>query len=327
MDEKVDIQDSTENGMPAAATKTPPGLDPRETMASSISTMASHDDTLLAECYSPCSPNNDDMPYYPSERDRRFQDLPVEVAAIMNTGDVDALCEALSALPSHVADTALFRAAQFNQAFFIEPLVSRCGADVNAVDPRTSDTVLHVAAGERAVETVQALLAAGAVTGKKNNRGGTALMCAITQLGHLNLPGRATATIKALLDTAGYVHSRDVWTEETPMTYAVNEGNEEVVKMLLAAGAPVNSPAKVPFYRREGDAPTGFWAPLHAAASKGNKAMVSLLLAAGADPNGRDKKGRTPLHYAGKVEESGCYGVLLTAGADKRAYDSDGKFP
>jgi cytohesin len=224
-----------------------------------------------------------------------------------------------------VADTALFRAAQFNQAFFIQPLIERCSADVDAVDPRNNDTVLHVAAGQRAVETVQELLAAGAAYNKANTQGHSALMRAVQQIVWQNLPGRATATIKAMLDKAGYMHSRGVWNEETPLTFAVGSGNMEVAKMLMAAGAPVNSPAKVPFYKREGDAPTGFWAPLHAAAQRDDANMVSMLLAAGADPNGRDKKGRTPLHYAA-THGGQCYALLLAAGA-KRAYDSDFKFP
>lgn len=263
--------------------------------------------------------------YYPSSRDSRFCDLPVDIATIMNTGDVDALCEALATHPRHVADTALFRAAQFNQAFFIQPLIERCSADVDAVDPRNNDTVLHVAAGQRAVETVQELLAAGAAYNKANTQGHSALMRAVQQIVWQNLPGRATATIKAMLDKAGYMHSRGVWNEETPLTFAVGSGNMEVAKMLMAAGAPVNSPAKVPFYKREGDAPTGFWAPLHAAAQRDDANMVSMLLAAGADPNGRDKKGRTPLHYAA-THGGQCYALLLAAGA-KRAYDSDFKFP
>ena len=267
-----------------------------------------------------------DAHYYPSERDRRFCDLPVEVAAIMNTGDVDAMCEALAALPSHVADTALFRAAQFNQAFFIEPLVKRCGADINAVDPRNNETALHTAANQRCVETVEKLLTAGVNYGKTNKNGDTALMVAVHQLVWQNLPGRAEATIKLMLEKAGYAHSRAAWSEETPLTFAVAQGNKTVVKQLLAAGAPVNSPAKVPIYRREGDAPTGFWAPLHAAARKGDKDMISLLLAAGANPNGRDGKGRTPLHYA-HTHENSCYEALLDAGADNGAYDSNGVYP
>lgn len=265
--------------------------------------------------------------YYPSQRDRRFCDLPIDIATIMNTGDVDALCAALETQPRHVAETALFRAAQFNQAFFIEPLVTRCSADVNAVDPRTNCTVLHVAAENRSVETVQALLVAGAAYDTKNKAGHSALMCAVQQLVWQNLPGRATATIKAILDKAGYVHSRGVWNEETPLSFAADHGDMAVVKMLLDAGAPVNAPAKVQVYKQYPDAaPIGFWSPLHSAARKGDADMLSVLLAAGANPNGRDGKGRTPLHYAVKHENT-CYSLLLTAGADKGAYDSDYKFP
>ena len=262
-------------------------------------------------------------PYYPSQCDSRFHDLPIDIAAIMNTGDADAVCAAMAAHPRHVADTALFRAAQFNQAGLIAPLVERSKANVNAVDPRQNDTPLHVAADQRSVETVQALLAAGA-TLKNNQRGNSPLMVAVHQLVWQNLPGRALATITALL-TAGYMHSRNIWNEETPLTFAAGQGNLEVVKLLLDAGAPVNSPAKVPFYSRPDDAPTGFRAPLHAAAEKGNTAMVNLLLAAGADPNCRDKRGRTPLHYAAEYDNS-CYSLLVAAGADVRAYDSDYKF-
>ncbi len=266
--------------------------------------------------------------YYPSSRDLRFQDLPMEIAAIMNTGDIDAMCAALSTQPRHVADTALFRAAQFNQAGLIGPLVSRCRADVNAVDPRHNDTVLHVAAENRAVETVQALLAAGAAADKKNTAGHSTLMCAVQQIVWQNLPGRAVATIKAILDTVGYVHSCGVWNEETPMTFAVARGDDTVVKMLLAAGAPVNSPPRAQGYKQYPDAaPIGFLAPLHAAAKNGDKAMISLLLSAGADPNGRDKKGRTPLHYVCKHEAFACYKLLIDAGASVHAYDSDYKYP
>jgi len=269
-----------------------------------------------------------DSHYFPSQRDRRFQDLPVEVSSIMNTGDVDVLCTALAALPRHVADTALFRAAQFNQAFFIQPLIERCSADPNALDPRNDSTALHVAAHESAAETAVALLDAGTEYSKKDKNGATALMAACWLL---NAYGdyhrlKAEKMITTLLENAGYVHSCTAWTEETPLSFAVSQGNESVVKLLLAAGAPINAPAKVPFYKRIGDAPTGFRSPLHAAAAKGDLAMIQLLLAAGADPNGRDGNGRTPLHYANKYENS-CFEELIKAGADKNAYDSKGMFP
>ena len=76
----------------------------------------------------------------------------------------------------------------------------------------------------------------------------------------------------------------------TKLHVAAQDGNIDVVRMLLGAGADTNIMNK--------DGRT----PLHCAAWGGRTDHVRLLLDAGADINLMSNKGKTPLHYA---EEKG----------------------
>jgi len=72
---------------------------------------------------------------------------------------------------------------------------------------------------------------------------------------------------------------------------AVYDGNIEVVKQQLAAGADVHAKLK--------DGTT----PLHPAAAWGQKEIVKLLIAEGADVNAKSDFGGTPLDWAEVVED------------------------
>ncbi|MDE2642040.1 MAG: ankyrin repeat domain-containing protein, partial [Verrucomicrobiota bacterium] len=93
---------------------------------------------------------------------------------------------------------------------------------------------------------------------------------------------------------------------------AALEGNIEVVKQHLAAGADVNTKHK----------PYG--TPLHSAA---NKEIAELLIANGADVNAKDIYDRTPLHAVAEEGHKAVADLLIAKGADMNATDVDGWTP
>ena len=75
----------------------------------------------------------------------------------------------------------------------------------------------------------------------------------------------------------------------TPLHHAVQQGHEEVAKILINAGANVNKKMSPEQWE---------WTPLHVAVKYKFVEMVRLLVRNGADINARDAKGGTPLSYA-----------------------------
>lgn len=107
--------------------------------------------------------------------------------------------------------------------------------------------------------------------------------------------------VRALLSLGFNVNEREAdQYGKTPLYVAVGCENEEIVKVLIAAGAAVN--AKI----------TGGKTSLHAAVN--NEEILRLLLAAGANVNIKDDEGNTPLHLA--VGRMKITVFLSNAGAD-----------
>lgn len=71
----------------------------------------------------------------------------------------------------------------------------------------------------------------------------------------------------------------------TPLTLAVRDGYEEIIRLLIAAGADVNAGDKK-------------YTPLTLAVKKRHKEIIKLLIVAGADVNKEDYRGHTPLAEA-----------------------------
>lgn len=80
------------------------------------------------------------------------------------------------------------------------------------------------------------------------------------------------------------------WMTGTPLHSAVSSRDDDVVAILLSAGADPNA-------RQQGG-----WTPMHGAAHNGDVRATGLLLEAGADPSARNDEGRSVLELA---EEGG----------------------
>jgi ankyrin repeat protein len=107
----------------------------------------------------------------------------------------------------------------------------------------------------------------------------------------------------------------------TPLCLAAHFGHEEVVKLLLAAGADPNQVCENPMHVR----------PLHSAVAGGNEqvalGIVKQLIARGADPNLRQEGGWAPLHEAVSQSYKSVVQFLVTHGADPNAQGTDGRKP
>lgn len=99
----------------------------------------------------------------------------------------------------------------------------------------------------------------------------------------------------------------------TPLMTAVINGNPDLVKFLIKAGADVN--------RRQVFGRTA----LMYAARGGNREIVDLLIAAKAKPNARDKNGSTALMGAVQHQKEEAVRLLLERGARVDIRDSDNK--
>jgi ankyrin repeat protein len=106
--------------------------------------------------------------------------------------------------------------------------------------------------------------------------------------------------VKRLIAKKANVSSRDS-KKRSPLHIAVEKGNKDLVKLLLDAGADVNA---LDF---------NYISPLHIAVEKGNKDLVKLLLDAGADVNALDFKYISPLHIALKSKNQEIETILLNA--------------
>ena len=173
------------------------------------------------------------------------------------------------------------------------------------------DYPLNVAAIFGPVETVVALLEAGADIERPNRDG-------LRPLHSAAISGRAE--IVALLIQKGAVVDAKDRKGRTPLvSFAVFGGSDiEIPKMLLVAGAgPDIESAK------EDDGATA----LQYAAATGNLELAELLIAAHADVNHRSALGDTPLLQAVSDEHLDVARLLIANGADVNLANNFGKTP
>ena len=98
----------------------------------------------------------------------------------------------------------------------------------------------------------------------------------------------------------------------TPLHGAAEGGHEEIVKLLIVAGADLHA-TTVPMLGGGG------WTPLHSAARQGHRGIVELLIEKGTDVNARDSSGKSALHDAASIGHKEIVKLLIIKGADLNA--------
>ena len=125
------------------------------------------------------------------------------------------------------------------------------------------------------------------------------------------------AAIKAALAVGSKegVDAQERMSQRTALHFAAENGNAEIVAMLIEAKANPNAQDR-----------TGK-TPVTVAAERGQAAALKALLAANGDPNVRDQVQGSPLLWASGLGPPETVGMLLTAGANPNIQDVNGMTP
>ncbi|MFN5381852.1 MAG: ankyrin repeat domain-containing protein [Alphaproteobacteria bacterium] len=170
------------------------------------------------------------------------------------------------------------------------------------------DTPLHLAASAGDLDMVERLLKKGANPLLKNRRDKLPIDDVAICDDKEQLTNLLSAAAKLLngdyldddVDITNLLNVKDE-KRRSPLHIAVEKGNKDLVKRLIAKKANVSS--------RDSKKRS----PLHIAVEKGNKDLVKLLLDAGADVNALDFKYISPLHIALKSKNQEIETILLNA--------------
>lgn len=119
--------------------------------------------------------------------------------------------------------------------------------------------------------------------------------------------------VRLLLDAGADINAVSALTEATALAFAAIKGRPSVVRVLLERGAAVDMPS--------GSGAT----PLTHAASEGQTECLRLLLAHHADVNAATRRGMTPLMFAAHRGDEEAVRLLLDAGADAGARSQSGR--
>lgn len=183
------------------------------------------------------------------------------------------------------------------------------GADVNAADQR-GITPLHLAVFNESDEVVKELLEHGADPNSGQDLESMPLHEAAASM-NLEIAG-------LLLDAGADPQRAEC--AFLPLFVAVNRGDVDEVRQLLAAGADVNARARVDSdHIFPGGAPDE--TPLYLAAQAGFTPIVNVLLAYGAEVNPLGLNGATPLYIAALNGHLDTLIALISAGADLNICD------
>lgn len=196
----------------------------------------------------------------------------------------------------------------------------------NDGDIAQAATSLHIAAEHDRADVAEALIAAGANVEEIMLGGGTPLDVAAAH--------GAMRVARVLVRHGAAVQTDTSWGAKSPLRYAAELGNVELLQLFFGRGIDVNAVGGDLLYRAAEhgqleaarfliarkarvDEP-GYLqnTPLHIAAENRHGPVVKLLLASGADPNVRNEHDITPIAMAVKSGDLESLQALVDAKAD-----------
>jgi ankyrin repeat protein len=195
--------------------------------------------------------------------------------------------------------TPLHRAAEYGHKDVVELLLAN-GADVNA-QSRNGWTPLNGAMLRGNHKVAELLRKHGGIFGETENDSSARPFTR----GSIHDAARKSdlQKVKMMLKENPELVSNKDKEGRTPLYYAVEMGNKDVAKLLLANNADANATAQRQILTsREGhpfpDIGGSGMTPLHYAAMSGKKDVAELLLTNKADVHAKDREGLAPLHAA-----------------------------
>lgn len=202
--------------------------------------------------------------------------------------------------------TGVSYCAEFGHVSLLKSLVDH-GAFLDQSD-HTARTPLHWAALSGQEEIFEMLLEYGSVDlSRKDDKGLVPLWHAI----YANHAG----IVRAILDRGFSVDIKGKL-DRSPLSWAAENGQAEIVQHLIQNGAQMNNLEGV--YHLS---------PLHLACENSHEGVVRILLEAGADPNTIDSDKRTPLHLAVKAGDPTLVRLLIDSKVDVDAAQDIGRTP
>jgi ankyrin repeat protein len=229
---------------------------------------------------------------------RRLARCALALAACISVGANPAAAQVPPTPAERAGYSGLLRAADRGDVAAIRQLVAG-GADRNVRDGYAR-TPLHVATYARQREAIVALVKAGAdIDAKENDRYDAVTIAAVAD---------DVATLKLLLELGASARQTTSRYDGTALIAAAHLGHDEIVKMLIKGGAPLDHVNNLGWTALIESIVLGNGGPRHVE-------TLRALVQSGADVNLPDRSGRTPLALARGHGFAAMVKILEQAGA------------